>query len=450
MGKTAKEAGWHISRYNLSAPLPEGDRTAMVNLYHGSCFELSPMEMYLLSVAEELDEGHPILKSFAKRGLIVNFDERSVLEASSRATCYYTTRISLTICPTLGCNFDCPYCFEHHRAGRMSKKVQDDVVALAERLLDSSGVKQFFVTWFGGEPLLQPDIIQSLSDRLMALCEERGAEYSASIITNGYLLNQEIVEILKRGRVQSAQITLDGIGEAHNATRHLAGGGPTFDRIIDNLRTLKLPFRVSIRHNIYAGNLSEFQRLDALIRSIAGESGNDIDCHPAPVRGSNPEKGWNGAERNACGSDLVRFDIERDVGHRRKINGHYCMAQSLFSITVDDQGNLYKCWEDVDDPKRGFSTAERWIPLKPFDTVVNPDQLTAYLNTALPNHSQECWECRWLPICLGGCPRTRLRDGKPECVAYKDLPEEYVLARYRDMQHKKRQAERDTTRNTPL
>lgn len=36
----------------------------------------------------------------------------------------------------------------------MSPEVQDDVVALAGRMLDASGAKDVDVSWFGGEPLL--------------------------------------------------------------------------------------------------------------------------------------------------------------------------------------------------------------------------------------------------------------------------------------------------------
>lgn len=71
------------------------------------------------------------------------------------------------------CNFDCPYCFEDHFAGKMSEEVQDDVVALAERMLEASGTKDLHVTWFGGEPLLAPDIIESLSARLIVLTGRR-------------------------------------------------------------------------------------------------------------------------------------------------------------------------------------------------------------------------------------------------------------------------------------
>ena len=73
MSRTAREAGWHISRYNLAAPIPDSDKTAIVNLFAGTCGAYSRAELYLLSELGKLDENHPILKRFSERGLIVNY-----------------------------------------------------------------------------------------------------------------------------------------------------------------------------------------------------------------------------------------------------------------------------------------------------------------------------------------------------------------------------------------
>ena len=139
--RTAGDAGWHLSRYNLSAPVPGTRKVAIANLYRGTCAEYAPIEGYLMSVLEELDENHPIIERLAKRGVICNFDERAALECMGRMACGMPHSIGLTICPTMGCNFDCPYCFEDHGRGKMSAQVQDDVVGLAERMLDASSAK---------------------------------------------------------------------------------------------------------------------------------------------------------------------------------------------------------------------------------------------------------------------------------------------------------------------
>lgn len=400
----------------------------MANLFRGTCGAYTPIELYLLDALDSLDEDHPILKRFRDRGLIVNFDERAALASLARMACG-ASDVALTICPTMGCNFDCPYCFENHRPGRMSPETQENILALARRLLKAAGEKALRVAWFGGEPLLMPDIIEKLSCRLMALAAAQGATYSASIITNGYLLTQDVADMLERCRVQHAQITLDGIGPAHDKTRHLAGGGPTFEHIVENLRTLRLPFSVSLRHNIYAGNRSQVAPLAKLAEQLAAQSGNHIACHTAIVHESNAATARNAQVRLLCGEEADELELSSQADGFHTGSGIYCGAQRLYAVGVDDKGRLYKCWEDVDKPERSFGTARDWDPADPIATADAPDLLIRYLNTALPTDDPECGDCPFLPQCAGGCPNRRLFYRK-SCPSWRDDPQRYVLALY--------------------
>ena len=426
--RTAKEAGWHISRYNLSAQVPGKDAVAIANLYKGTCAEYSPLELYLLSVLDGLRENHPIIERFAKRGIITRIDERAALETLGRAVCSAPYGVGLTICPTMNCNFDCPYCFEHHRPGKMSQAVQDDVVALAERMLDLNGGKNLSVNWFGGEPLLAPDVIESLSERLMALTEKKGGAYSAGIITNGYFLTQKNADMLDRCQVKSCQVTIDGLGAAHDATRHLVGGGPTFERIVDNLRNVKIPFRVNIRQNVQESNMDEVPAVREYIRKLAEESGNDIIYAPAPVSGNEATEERGGQVSLLCGTDLSEIGLIQEAGRFAVGRGHYCGANILWSTGIDEKGCLFKCWEAAGNPEYAFGNAHDWDPKDPLNTASEPDKMTMYLNTALPNGDEECRECVWLPMGVGGCPHRRLTEQKRSCIAFREQPERYVLA----------------------
>lgn len=432
MGKTAYEAGWRVSRYNLFAPIPGTKNVAIANLFKGTCGAYSALDIFLLSEFETLDADHPILSRFRERGLIVNFDERAALNAMGRMSCAVSD-VSMTICPTMGCNFDCPYCFENHKAGKMTEKTQDDVVALAERMMDVSQKKALHVTWFGGEPLLAPDVIEALSGRLIALCEKKGAEYDAGIITNGYLLTHENADLLARCKVKKAQITLDGIGETHDKTRHLAGGGATFRCITDNLRQANLAFRISIRHNVHAENIVEIEALKAFLETLAAESGNEIIYFPAVVSSNHTSDDRGSGVGLLCASDASEISIRQAAKWFSPGHGLCCGAQCLMSVGIDEKGNLQKCWEDVDKPEHSFGTAEHWDPKNPIATADRPENLITYLNTALPNSDAECNDCVWLPTCAGGCPNRRLYYQK-FCVPFKDAPEKYVLALY-DRRH---------------
>ncbi len=408
-------------------PGDEQRRLVGANLDKCTCAAYSPLELAAMVMLDDLPESHPAVVRLAQRGLIVNFDERAAIEALARMTCAHSERVNLTICPTMGCNFDCPYCFENHANVCMSASVQDDVVALASRMLDVSWAKKLTVTWFGGEPLLVPDVIEVLSARLAASAEKRGATYEAQIITNGYLLTPENAQMLERAHVTKLQVTLDGVGADHDATRHLANGGPTFERIVQNLARPGLPFKVALRHNVHQGNQGEVDVLRAYVDDLAASSGNDLVYYTALVVKTDV------AERRGCkvgivdnqrASDLM-LSCAKCVSSLRPL---YCGAGNMWDVGIDPEGRLQKCWEAVDKPELSFGRANVWDPADPLATADTPDNLTCFLNSSQPLGDSECDSCIWLPACAGGCPYQRLHGAGRKCLPYKDDPEAYVLS----------------------
>ena len=431
----ASRAGWRASRYNIAARIP-GDpqkRLAVTNLCRGNCGACAPLELAALTMLDELPPNHPAVERLAKRGLIVNYDELAALETRARMACAYPGAVNLTICPTMGCNFDCPYCFETHGGRPMTSEVQDDVVALAERMMDAAGAKILRVVWFGGEPLLALGVIEALSKRLIAVAESRGAAYRAEAVTNGYLLSQRAAELLGEARVHEIQVTLDGIGAAHDATRQLAGGGATFDRIVKNISQPGLPFRVSIRHNVHEGNRSEAEKVRKFVEELALSSGNAIAYYPALVIGNEASE-KRGRRVGIVDESFGASVVLSSALHNTNPHPIHCGAGNLFDVGIDSEGRLQKCWEAVDKPELSFGTAHDWNPADPLATASAPDRLTCFLNHALPLGDEECIACLWLPICAGGCPYEWLVHGRHRCLPYRDEPEEYVLALWRDKQ----------------
>ena len=95
--RTAGEAGWHLSRYNLMTVIPGEEKAVVANLFRAVCAVYSPEELYLLSEAENLPEDHPILDLFRKRGLIVDFDEREALADMGRKLRNASDQVTLTV-----------------------------------------------------------------------------------------------------------------------------------------------------------------------------------------------------------------------------------------------------------------------------------------------------------------------------------------------------------------
>ena len=399
---------WHLSKYTLFHQ-PEGKNYIVAfNFVAGTVTTLQPNEILLLRNFKELDENDSILTYFKKRHLIINYDEFKLLKNIRVEANLGKKNITLTICPTLNCNFNCTYCFENHKPGYMSPKTENDIVLLAEKMIDTFNSNKLLVTWFGGEPLLGIDIIDSLSKKLIKLANDKKIKYSASIITNGYLLNQKNADILFNNKVNTYQITLDGLGETHDLTRHLTNGQGTFNIIAENLRTVKINGRINIRHNIYEKNKNEIDLLKKLVKILAKQSGNKIGYYPAIVA-NNSINSFENQTDYLNDDKIFEICLNRLTNYFSRCKSSYCGSQRLYQLTIDNNGNLYKCWEDVDKIERSFGHVTKWNPKDPFFTADNIDVLTNYLNlSSVPEYDEECVNCIWLPFCMGGCPSKHL------------------------------------------
>ena len=69
-------------------------------------------------------------------------------------------------------------------------------------------------------------------------------------------------------------------------------------------------------------------------------------------------------------------------------------------------------------------------------------QFTVKEYAAAPIADEECRECVWLPMCVGGCPHKRLFDER-QCVAFRNDPEKYVLALHARIGENKGDAEQE-------
>ena len=75
-------------------------------------------------------------------------------------SCLSNESLHLVLFPTEACNFRCVYCYEDFRLGRMEPWVVSGVKGLVARR--APGLRNLFLSWFGGEPLLAPDIIEDV------------------------------------------------------------------------------------------------------------------------------------------------------------------------------------------------------------------------------------------------------------------------------------------------
>ena len=278
-----------------------------------------------------------------------DFDELHFLKYMHYKAKFSKRIFRLTIAPTLDCNFDCPYCYENRRNGKMSEEVQDALIDFIQNNVTSE-TSVMDISWYGGEPLLYPDIVENLGKRIRDIAEKKDIICKMHMVTNGYLLTEKIISMLDNIGVTRIQITLDGMDKNHNMRRPLRNGKGTFDRIYENLMLFEeSPIVVNVRMNIDNENKRDYLTLKEKIRNLHN---NNIKIYPSPVEDINKEKVNNiskfmSAQEfdeftiNECGTDFSSDDSIMDD------RCCFCHAEMEMSYVVDELGNLFKCWDEV-------------------------------------------------------------------------------------------------------
>ena len=351
--------------------------------------------------------------------------------------CFGTSTLGLTICPTLRCNFRCPYCFEASQqdGGFMSAETQERLV---EWVAADREARSLSVAWYGGEPLLAFDTMCALTERFLAL--DRAYE-KAGLVTNGYLLDDDKIRRLNELRIESVQITLDGPRDVHDSRRVLAGGGPTFDRIVQNVEALvasDYAGACTIRVNLDRTNVDGFLRLRAEL--LERFKGTKLSVYPGHV----DVMGGQAYDSGCCLATDEWAGFTLALARRHWVfppGGFYpgasvrgtCVATRRQGHVVGPDGELYRCWDDVGRPSMvaGDIRAE--------GVITDPVLVARYVTGIDPYSDPECLACAVLPICGGGCAHRRLlvkyegRNDIDYCSPYKtrlrESLEAYVFAR---------------------
>lgn len=196
-----------------------------------------------------------------------NVDELKILRFEMYRDRMDENTLTLTIAPTSNCNFRCIYCYEKEsiRNKSMTKEIEDAIVNFIEQLKDD--ISSLSIAWYGGEPLMRFDIIERLSKKIIRLCKENDIKYFSSIVTNGYLLNEEMAKKIKDCNISKIQITIDGPQEIHDKRRILANGDGTFEKILNNIIKYKriLP-PIDLRINVDKTNVDQIKELYNILK----------------------------------------------------------------------------------------------------------------------------------------------------------------------------------------
>jgi len=368
------------------------------------------------------------IEELADESILVDDDELiyQKIKLSRLNTRFRSDIIHLTIVPTMGCNFSCPYCFENSVQERktMTEKTQDDLV---EFIKSYKNLHYLSIDWYGGEPLLAFDTIFSLMTKIRALGIE--SLYS-SIVTNGYLLNEKIINQFKSIGISRMQITIDGLENTHNKRRPHKTNIDSFQKIIQNIILVSKIYpelEVHIRVNIDKDNANEFFEVSKYIRSVV--EGTNIYSYPAYI-----------TDYNSCNSSFCllnrieqaefalnnteKYPFERFYYPRTRINE--CTARFANSHVIGPEGELYRCWCDVGEKDKICGNIK--------DGVTNTNVYTQYMTYSDPLFDEMCKKCSYFPICNGGCVLRRINNNGNDdfslCTIQKDRISEFMNLYY--------------------
>lgn len=277
------------------------------------------------------------------------------------------------------CNLACRYCFagegeyHGHRALmslEVGKKALDFLVA------NSGNRVNLEVDFFGGEPLMNWDVVKGIVEYGRSLEEPHNKKFRFTLTTNGVLLNDEIMEFANR-EMANIVLSIDGRKEIHDKMRPFRGGQGSYDLIVPKFQKVaesREQTRYYVRGTFTHNNL-DFSR-DVL--HLADLGFQQISVEPVVAK---PTDSYALTEE-----DLPKLMEEYDklavemLRRRRKgkpfnffhfmidLEGGPCVAKRLSGcgsgteyLAVTPWGDLYPCHQFVGDEKFLMGNVEEGV-----------------------------------------------------------------------------------------
>lgn len=369
-----------------------------------------------------------LLNDMKKDGVIVEdcFDELEYLKIKNFSGKFGGNIFGMTIAPTMMCNFACPYCYENPQPLSMKEEVAEAIVKKIESVAKTK--RPVKIVWFGGEPLLAQDTIWDLSEKMIDVCEKNGVNYSSRIISNCYLVDNYVIKNMIKYKIESAQVTVDGTPDIHNARRKLRNSdAPTFKKILTNVKNMSdSGIKVIIRVNVDRANIKRIDELIPELKRYGLEKcivylgkitdSTDVTAHIADTCLDTPEYSYEAVKWYETLAENG-FDVSNFLYIYPKVKKNYCIADCSSSFAIDGNGNLYKCWHDIGNSSKIVGNIlgknKNITEIQKQFSVMSEYQLWN------PFKFEKCKECNLLPVCMGGCPSAGIRSSEPDCIFWK-------------------------------
>ena len=181
-----------------------------------------------LEEIEELKEAGQLFTEDTYKDLVIDFKNRKTVV---KAMCLHIAH---------DCNLACKYCFAeegeyHGRRALMSLEVGKKAL---DFLIENSGNRRNLeVDFFGGEPLMNWDVVKELVRYGRSKEKEYDKNFRFTLTTNGVLLDDEVMEFVNK-EMSNVVMSLDGRKEINDKMRPFRNGKGSYDLIVPKFQKL--------------------------------------------------------------------------------------------------------------------------------------------------------------------------------------------------------------------
>ena len=299
---------------------------------------------------------------------------------------------SFTILPTLGCNARCVYCYE---AGReqvsMYRRVEERLIRFILENRQEGPVK---LHWFGGEPMLRPDLIE----RVCGAMRDAQADYRSSMVSNGSLITPELAETMVNSwKLDRIQISMDGAEEDYIARKRYRTYRDDYHTVLRAVDALaRAGVRVLVRCNADRENADRLPLFLSDLRDAVADKTN-VSVQVTPIaHGQLLESDLEVRKKLLDVLPMIEqagFGFVYGYAHIWTFSANHCMADGG-DVVIGPDGSLFAC--------------EQCVPQSRFGDIWNgvTDEAARRAFCRADRIREKCRTCPFLPDCTGfsSCP----------------------------------------------
>lgn len=138
------------------------------------------------------------------------------------------------------CNLSCAYCFASqgkYSGDRALMSFETGKRALDFLIENSGSRRNLEVDFFGGEPLMNFDVVKSLVQYARSIEKEHGKNFRFTLTTNGVLIDDDVIEFANR-EMSNVVLSLDGRKEVHDRYRVDYAGNGSWEKIVPKFQKI--------------------------------------------------------------------------------------------------------------------------------------------------------------------------------------------------------------------